>query len=90
MAIKLKKAPGAFWVSRVLVVEFSANLVGLHWLNLTLKVSLSPLGFLGRPRLGGGIQCQFSGLTLAKSNVKFKPPGFPGPAASLWWNLVPI
>ena len=50
MAIKLKKAPGAFWAGRVLVVEFSANLVGSNWLNLTLN-----RGFLGRPRLGGGI-----------------------------------
>ena len=41
------------------MVEFSANLVGLNWLNLTLyltlNLALSPRGFLGRPRLGGGI-----------------------------------
>jgi len=42
-------------------VEFSADLVGLNWLNLTLNLALNlalnlgPRGFLGRPRLGGGI-----------------------------------
>ena len=48
---------GASWVGRVLVVEFSANLVGLNWLRITLNLALnlSPRGFLGRPRLGGGI-----------------------------------
>jgi len=34
-----------------LAVEFSANSVGLNWLNLTLI--LSPRGFMGWPRLGG-------------------------------------
>jgi len=53
----------AFWAGRVLVVEFSANLVGSNWLNLTLNLTLNlmlnlgPWGFLGRPRLGGGILC---------------------------------
>jgi len=36
-----------------LVVEFSVDLVGFNWLNLTLN--LGPRGFLGRPRLGGRI-----------------------------------
>jgi len=86
------------------VVEFSADFVGLNRLNLTLNLALNltlnlgPRGFLGRPRLVGGIECRFRGLKLAKFNVefsvrfnaKFRPPGLPGPAASCWWTLVPI
>ena len=43
------------------MVEFSANLVGINWLNLMLNLTLnltlnlSSWGFLGRLRLGGGI-----------------------------------
>ena len=45
----------AYW--RWNLVEFSADLVGINWLNLTLNLTLNlgPRGFLGRPRLGGGI-----------------------------------
>ena len=50
------------------MVEFRANLVGLNWLNLALNLTLnltlnsSPRGFLGRPRLGGGIYTDLVGL----------------------------